>query len=857
MLYRNMKVPVPDDAHVYADGSVLHLDKTRGGGKNPHKTVIGHLVDPAETDEMGRKLMHPNDKYRVLYQDELGQQLRTSRGIHIFPPMSISVGLFALVLGIVYSMGIYDMLCDVYDAETTNALLDVVMYYILMRNNAMNTMPLDMERQLLFSIKPHDAGWYSNFFGGKGNQPKLLRDNNYEFMIRWVRKRKDEGVEHIAASVDGTNMDCRSAENEYAEFGEAKSHNDCPIVGSIEAVEAEGELTGMPVMYFITPGSKPDSVTCKKLLSFLGAEGLKVRVATFDRGFSYDEVMDLCDGWGIPWLMMLKGNYLCHETMVEKYDGVLQGKPEYFIEDHGLLYGVTEDNVQIFKTHPDRRACVGMFYNLCREKVDANVLVKEISREVFRLRRKIAACGHGEEPGELSQEAALERLESRGIRIRKEFAGKILITYDPVPGQYIVKGLYTEEIERHHASGTFCMASSKFMSAQEMYDDYCVRLRSELGFDMFKTQLDFNTMRVSGSDSFEGKYFTGHIAKMVRTKLLSMCRLYEEENSTLLDVNVVIRQLNRIEYTRHGRTYLYSGQTSKVLLALLEQVGITEEVLKSFGPLLDARFTDADIGRLRKMKREIPTAIPQKINKGGRPKGSRNKKTRSGADTPVGNSRSAHGRPKGSKNRKTLEREAAAAAERERRIAAGLPPEEPRPGRGRRKGSKNKKTLEREAAAAAERERRIAAGLPPEEPRRGRGRPKGSKNKKTLEREAVAAAENQQPIAGDLQPEDSKPSGPHSEPHDAAERPQTEDTGSGKKKPHVLTGARYERTLYQEKRDRELSRKTGIQIIQEDPPRPWDSKTRYQVNRGREKRRKQALAKLAEMERETQEKETT
>ena len=85
------------------------------------------------------------------------------------------------------------------------------------------------------------------------------------------------------------------------------------------------------------------------------------------------------------------------------------------------------------------------------------------------------------------------------------------------------------------------------------------------------------------------------------------------------------------------------------------------------------------------------------------------------------------GRPKGSLNKKTLKRLAEEKAKQE----AGLPSTKTEKRKaGRPKGSLNKKTI----ARMAEEKRLKEAGLAADAPKRKRGRPKGSLNRKTLEK---------------------------------------------------------------------------------------------------------------------------
>ena len=846
-MLKGEEVPVPLDAHAYSNGKVMHLDKMQGGGKNPKKILIGKLL-PNKTAEDGRPLMNPNNNYFTIYKDEYTQEiaLRGRSNIPQFPPDTIHVGLFALVLALSMKLGIYQLLIEVYNEQIANAIMDLVMYFIYDGSNSINVMASKMNYQLMFSIKSYSESWYSQLFGGEGDGPKLTDANNHEFMRRWTAMQVENGLSNVMISLDGTNDDCRSKTNSEARFGEAKSHNNVPIVGAMVVVIAEGEHKGMPLAYFITPGNKPDMVTSKTVLTYLYEYRLNARGLVADRGFCNEDVMALCDQLGLPFLIMMKSDFTGFKMMYAKHSDDVYLNYKYWLPSTHE-FGITEDNIPVFgpkSKNPDRKGCVGLFLDRNRWNKNANEMETSCSLEYNHLRKKLDKFQEKHPDPFPTVTEAEQALKTAKIVVSDKFKSVISIVYN-IEANYFELSLNTTELDSMQKGyGWAGMVSSKSQTAQEMSDGFKVRHSSEDSFNCLKSQLGFDVLRVSGEERYHTKFFCGFIALIIRTEIKNICVKYETDNKVEIDVNKMIQELDNIGFKLSLSSYVYSDQISGVQRDILGSLGIDKKVIELFSPLVNARENEKEIARLRGMQREILMEAP--LKKPGRPKGSKNKKSATNqieskqldekdnaqsiesdlppmeeTSNPIPVKSHRGGRKKGSKNKKTLLREAEQAAEKQRRINAGLPPEDPKPKRGRPPGAKNKKTLLREAEEAAERERRVAAGLPAEESKPEKqhiGRIKGTKNKKTLIREAEEQANTEN--EGIRQEQGSKSS---------------------------RIGTQYRTTKMQDDDDRKLSELTGIDIIGNPPPRPWTRSVRQHEKRRRDELRKKAKEKLKEM----------
>lgn len=862
MLLADSKVPIPADAHVTMTTGEVKQWRHIDGKRWPEKILIGKIPIHSPTykpqdyiNPDGVRLMIPNDKYRVLYKDEYAQYLKENQmeELELFPPETINVGWYLLILGVAYKLGVYQLLCEIFGNIIANAIMDLAMYYIVSGNNAINKMEKRMADSLMFSIQPRRDDWYSKLFGSfavdyKAEAP--FGDHSVrEFMIRWIELRKADGLSDVFISLDGTNLDCQSIFNPEAQQGHAKTGKKVNIVGVMSAVVANGDNKGMPLAYTIDPGSRPDMSTSQELLAFFSGMGMDPLGLIADRGFSYNDVMDLCDEMKLPFVMPLKDIYTACNYMLDKYGKEIFWNFNYWIEGSNSLFGISEDNVQIFSNNsqnPARKGCVALFFDGTRSSIQNTKFLKGFNVELASLKREVnkynksgviqtilnsvESSSDDQASKSVIEERIFSTLSDAKITVDAKYCDYIEIVYDSVEEKALVVTSRDAMMKKFEGLGYSTIASSVKRSAQEISEIYDFRDTSEKRFSSMKTELGFRTARVKGEPRFHGKYFTCFIADIIRNEIEHVFQRYKEKKHCTIDTNPTIIEFKQIGYTRSGSHYIYSGQTSVLQREILEELGITKEALKTLSPLIEVRICGNGLDRFRSEMRVIPVA--PKTKSLDMPK-QENGRDQSSSDSSLTKSDAAEsessgnvtkrrgGRKKGSKNKKTLQREKEAAAERERRIAEGLPPEEPKK-RGRKPGSKNKKTIERENQARAERERRVAAGLPPEEskPANKGGRPKGSKNKKTLLREAEEQARR-----------------------DASDASPTALQTEGK----IRLGSKYKTTLMQEEYDRKLFEQTGIDIIGNPPPRPWTRAVRQAENRRRKKLRDAAEEKLREL----------
>ncbi len=459
------KVPVPDDARVYRNGRVVLVDTSLRGGKDPVKTVIGHVC-VGETDESGRRLMFPNENYEECCKDDganagSGPDGQTSKS----PPRVIHVGLTSLVLGIVYQLGIYQMLISVYNEQIANAIIDLAMFYILacLSNNSIS-LP-QMSDQLLFSIESHDDSWYDELFQGK-NQGRSVNDaSNREFMARWARHVKNVLCEKDDAefgtavlSLDGTNWNDQLETSTEAQPGQGKTGEKGQIAGSMFCVVANGIYKGMPLAYCPTIDFNPNLKTFQEKLSLFHGMDLYPEVMIADSTFCTEDFMAACDSLSLPFLIMMQEDDTGAQTMYKLHRDLLRWNFDHRILGHGLTFGISENGHSVFgpnSKNPDRTAHFAVFYNATQAFSLTKDFIDNLDQKMDALKEDIESFaakerGRARTSGStnaiesstdiLSRDAfiqqARKKLDAAGVRVPEGYESYLSIEYNFEEGKY-------------------------------------------------------------------------------------------------------------------------------------------------------------------------------------------------------------------------------------------------------------------------------------------------------------------------------------------------------------------------------------------------------------------------------------
>jgi len=682
MLFKNLKeFSIPNFAYVSKnDGRIFEyiLEEGKPLVQCPRRS-IGKATSATT--------MIPNSNFKEFHKD-LWIQIYGEKD---YTPSRILVnaGMYASTLSIVSKSGLYDILIDTIGTIPANGTIDYSMYQMMTKSNVAMTYKEHMDRYVQFSPNTYSDTWWSNFFRTK------ISDNNRErFLSEWLDKCKENGIESVYLSVDGSNNDCNAQKCELAEPGKAKSGNkDSNVIGSITAVDAE---TGLPIYYSVFNGGMVDSKSIIKVIMTLKNHKINVKGIILDKGLSFNNVLDEI-GDDYDYILMLRSDTYGHMEMLEKYLDEIRWNVNYAICDKAL-FGI-EKKQKLFKNN-DREAYVNLFFDGMNACERSETLIMNVLKAKNELQRKIDS-------------------KEQNIQIPQNL--KKYLSFEIVDGMTKVVCDYEQWQRDVDAKGYYSIASSTSIGPSETYRRYHLRDASETGYAILKTQLGEHVIRTHSTDSIETKMFVGFIASIIRNYFMNACL------NNGLDTNQMIGEISRLQFISDDRgRYSFIENASVRQRKLMSVLGITTETMKQ----LAAEYTNRK-NAISSLIRKFPDGMPeeyQRRKRGGRKKGSLNKKTLeklaqqqksdkvqkqdakqdSNSLTTSKQPKRRPGRPKGSLNKATIMK---------------LQEQKAQKKRGRPKGSRGKKFT------SVQKSHKI-------------GRPLGSKNKKTLARIAAETSKN-------------------------------------------------------------------------------------------------------------------
>ena len=565
---------MPDDSYIDRSDGRVYI-RTMDSNGNYSRRTIGHAT--SETT------MHPNELYKAMYpalwEHHYGKEdLREH---------SLSIGMFALVLGVVWDTQLYPILQDVYGPKSANAILDYVMFSIMDRSDTTQLFPERMKTEVLFSSQLYSDAWYSRFF-----KDEMSEDLNHVFRIRWLHHCRELGITKCWISIDGSNNDCEVKKSDLCEQGEAKSHGHSDIIGYMYAVNAKD---GRPITWFTYEGSVPDCKSFHKMAMFLSSAGIEVEGVILDRGFCTDDVIKTCRECGFPFIIMMHGNHAGHTCMVEKYGEMIRWSLDHAVSDEGL-FGISEKN-KLFR-NSDTEVYVNLYFDGIRGCHQSVNLLSKIRAEKRRIDQLLL---RGKEPtveGEMKKYILIE--EKDGVK-------EAVYRYENWKKDMFAKGY-------------FSIAASEDFGAENTINTYHLRDASEKQYSILKSQEGYDTTRVHSTPGIQSKMAIAFIAGLIRSEIQIACKELE------LDTNEMIRKMDRIRLLLlSGEQYAYTKSHTVNQMELLNKFGITEQHLAYFADEVNRRINSTIISQTHVLPADLPK--PREKRKRGRQKGSKNKKT--------------------------------------------------------------------------------------------------------------------------------------------------------------------------------------------------------------------------------------
>ena len=481
--------------------------------------------------------------------------------------------------------------------------------------------------------------------------------------------------------------------------------------------------------------------------------------------------------------------------------------------------------------------------------------------EMRRLKRQIKvfnksgiigkALSHGDETADtesnqsesvkpINPEKVFAALAKANITVPSDYKDAIVLGYDAETEMVTVAVCRNVLDKKSETLGYYCLVSSVPKAAQEMADEYMLRDYAENAFSAMKTELGFRTLRGHGSNIFHARFFTCYIADIIRNEIVRTFQWYEEKKHCSISTNEMIASFSEINYKRSGNGYIYTGQTSVAQREILESLGITSEALKTLGPLVSARIKEENLGKLRSTQRELPV-VPEKRGP-GRPKGSLNKPKDSGSkkNKPAKKENGKQGK-KDTDNAQIEDHTGNDSFDNTTRTS-------------------NTSSIDNAGRDDRQEKATSVLGSPSSEIHALSFTDAGSnalihdgEQQIAVEREEAETAGKTLDITGDIPTEGLEPAKANlDDTINANEAEEQPSKTTDESKPSIplkttRTGTQYLKTIIQDKYDRELSEKTGIDIIGNPPPRPWSEAFRAAETRRRNRLRKEAEKKWREI----------
>ncbi|MBQ8095070.1 MAG: transposase [Clostridia bacterium] len=501
-------MPVPSFAYPDRNDGRVFVKPIEEDGK-PHKRTIGHMT----VSTPGQERMVPTFYFKEKYQDLYMEYYPNER----IPYHQMSVGMYALTLGIVTKTKLYDDIKNVYGLVFVNNILDYAMFSILHRSSVTQIYENTMSREVLFSDSLHTDSWYSDFFS-----KKIDEDMHHQFRIAWIRRLIQNGLKKVWLCIDGSNDDCEARMSFLAQFGFPKSHNaNKTIVGFMYVVDGD---TGRPVTYFVYEGSVPDAPAFQKVAAFLKSFTLDIEGVILDRGFAVESVFKTIAENNWKYVIMLPSDTYGHTQMLKECGEKIRWKSEYILKDD-TIFGIL-GRKKLFGIH-ERESNICLFFDGVSGSAQSVRLIKKIQSAKKKAERAIAG----------GSRVAIEKSLQKYLRIEGEGANrKVVANYDKWNTSMSEKGFHS-------------IAVADNIMPNEANRLYKLRDTSETQYSILKSQEGANTTRVHKTEGIYSKFALSFISSLIRFEIEAACKKLE------MDTNPTIQSMEQIAllYGADGR----------------------------------------------------------------------------------------------------------------------------------------------------------------------------------------------------------------------------------------------------------------------------------------------------------------
>ena len=527
----------------------------KAGYAKPKRATIGYITSTDTTK------MHPTTGYKLLFP-YLWEKYFDEK----VPALFRRIGMYAMADAINEMTGFKDIMDEAFGSVDANAILDFCLYSMLFHTSVAEHFDKRMNDQQLFSGNCYSDSFFSELLNHKISYEEILL-----FKKKWVLLCKEDGIEEVWLCIDGSNDDCESKGVELGEKGHAKSLRNRNIISFTYAVTEKGR----PVTFELYRGGLVDAKAMKRILSFLGEAGIKVKGVILDRGYCDSNTLQYLEGEKIPYIIMVKSNPAGAKSIIEKYGSIIRLNAKYIIPG-SCLFGV-QDKVQLFDNyvHEDY---VTLFYDLKNGSDRILDFLKKMNKESERI----------------------EFLLKKGddAVIASKFKNVLRISGDNLHVEIV-----TDELQKVlDEKGLYAIVSSEELTPLEVHQLYQARNSSETEYMIIKSQLGYGKVRIHATKGVQAKFTIGFIASCIRYEL------QEAADFVSRSTNEVIMELNMLSMTKMGESYV----------PIQGIVGRQEQILKKLGTSYE-KLKDIAKDENDRLAGRTPTPRHRKTGPNGKP----------------------------------------------------------------------------------------------------------------------------------------------------------------------------------------------------------------------------------------------
>ena len=533
-LCSKIKVPLPDNGitvrgtgkyrYVY---KVLSTFRNEAGQPDNTRRSIGKL------DEKNEMLI-PNDTYWEFYGDShSASDLLISGSEPLFEGVR-SIGASFLVRRILESLGIPDILKEVFGGNRASSII-AASTHMVCRGNVFEYVADWCEGYTIKGTKLTSQGASTLF-------ASIAYEERMAFFRAWVKRQPDS--EHYAYDV--TSFSSYATGIAETEWGYNRDKEKLPQINFGCYL---GQESGLPVFYVTYPGSIVDKSHMRYMMAYNETLGIGQVCFIMDRGFCKTDNIKYMHTSRLSYIIGVEAWHKTIRTAInEVRDDILSMRHLvktgiYARSIHSRFYGAT--------------STLHVFYDPSMAESQRRDLYRTVEVDDEKL-------------------CQLEQLTKKEAkRYRNYFV--INLAAD---GTFTYERDYGKIDDAAKSCGFFCLLTNTEDGSAEVLDIYRRKDSIEKSFDDLKNHIDMKRLRTHSSNTTDGKMFCAFISLIVNLEMENMLAAYKAEKS--MSKAALISELEKIKivFLNDGKRLM--NPITKTQRTIFEHCGVSEDDLKAF-----------------------------------------------------------------------------------------------------------------------------------------------------------------------------------------------------------------------------------------------------------------------------------